>query len=137
MSGILAKLLRRHERNQDPTTMSATEKSALIDSLMGEAETLRQQNADYAKALSERLAGNYQLHLNERPDGTGFFYGTFRDETDSSHRVDVMPPRDIWSGDFNAEAAHPTDWVVYLDGEEVQRASSIGALSVLAAPSGE
>lgn len=77
------------------------------------------------------------LVAHTRPDGTGFFYGTFSDETDNSHRVDVMPPRDIWSGDFNAEAAHPTDWVVYLDGEEVQRASSIEALSVLAVPRGE
>jgi hypothetical protein len=133
MSGILAKLLRQKEHSSgDVANMSASEKSILIESLTGEAEKLRQQNADYAKALSVRLAGNYQVTLNERPDGTGFVYGIFYDATDNSHRVDVMPPRDVWSGDFNSEAAHPTDWVVYLAGEEVQRAASIGGLSVLA-----
>lgn len=125
MSNHFADLLRKTLTSGDITP-------ATVDSLMSALEQRDERNKVFSRELITQLAGNHRLTLNERPDGSGFFYGDFHDENDTPARVDVMPPRPLWSGDFNAEAAHPTDWVVYLDGEEVQRAASIDGLSVLA-----
>ena len=62
------------------------------------------------------------LNLKPAPDGYGFIYGevTLGEER---HRVDIMPPVAEWSGDFKLEnySPHETDWVVYVDGEEIAR----------------
>jgi len=130
MSGLIAKLLRQNGWVQG-ATMEATEKSALVDTILAQAEVAGEQNKDYARQLERQLAGNHAVKLSDRPDGSGFFYGDFRDESDTHYRVDVMPPRPLWSGDFGGEAADPEQWIVYVNGEEVERAPSIRALSVL------
>jgi len=65
-----------------------------------------------------------RLSLNARPDGFGYLYGTVRDDAGQSHDVNIMPPIAHWHGDLKLSgngAPHPTDWVVYLDGEEIAR----------------
>lgn len=64
------------------------------------------------------------LHLKPEPDGFGFLYGTLVDDAGQSHRVDIMPPLPFWHGDMKLTgegAPHPTDWVAFIDGEEVAR----------------
>lgn len=62
------------------------------------------------------------LTLSNRQDGYGFFYGTFR-AGETSHNVNVLPPKPEWCGDFILEGyePHDTDWILYADGEEVAR----------------
>lgn len=126
---ILGRLLRR---KSEIDLMTQSEKAAVVESLIADTEALAAANVDYARQLATQIGGNHKLVMNERPDGSGFFYGNFHDEGGTTYRVDVMPPKDIWSGDFGNEAAHDTQWVVYLNGEEVQRAESIDGLAVLA-----
>ena len=64
--------------------------------------------------------------LNHHPDGMGYLYGQLMSRDGEIYRVDIMPPEAEWSGDIRLTAAfapHPTDWVVYLDGEELARVS--------------
>lgn len=88
------------DKGASPSTLSGAERTALVDGALAAAEVLRRRNRVLSQQLSAHLAGNYRVTLNERPDGTAFFYGTFCDESAQSHRVEVMPPRDLWSGDF-------------------------------------
>lgn len=125
MSGLLAKLLRGKAATGEKPS------SGDLETLLAQAEAVTAQNAGYARQLATQIGGNHKLVMNERPDGQGFFYGSFYDEGDTTYRVDVMPPKAIWSGDFGSDAAHETQWVVYLNGEEVQRAETIDGLSVL------
>ena len=67
------------------------------------------------------------LVLKPEPDGFGFLYGTITAPNGVTIRVDIMPPLPHWRGDIklNGEGApHPTDWVVFWDGEEVARVTA-------------
>lgn len=63
--------------------------------------------------------------LKDTPDGFGFIYGVYRDGEDS-HRVDILPPINHWNGDIQLSGykPHKTDWILFIDGEEVARATS-------------
>ena len=68
-----------------------------------------------------------RLSLNARPDGYGYLYGTILDDPGQSHTVNIMPPIPHWNGDLKLSgdgAPHATDWVIYLDGEEIVRAKN-------------
>lgn len=65
-----------------------------------------------------------KLSLKSEPDGFGFIYGTLSDGGEHTWRVDIMPPLPCWRGDMKMQgsfAPHATDWVVYLDGDEIAR----------------
>jgi hypothetical protein len=65
-----------------------------------------------------------QLDLNPRPDGMGWIYGMLYDDNGNSYRVNIMPPQGEWNGHFPPGpeyTPHATDWVVYIDGEEIAR----------------
>ena len=62
------------------------------------------------------------LDLKPMPDGYGFIYGeAYRG--DDHHTINVLPPERYWQGQFRLEGhePHETDWVLYIDGEEVAR----------------
>jgi hypothetical protein len=64
------------------------------------------------------------LKLKPEPDGLGFIYGTADVGDGYLYRVNIMPPLPYWRGDIKMDgefAPHATDWVVYLDGEEIAR----------------
>ena len=63
------------------------------------------------------------LELKGVPDGFGFIYGRYVDDAGDSWRVDVLPPLPLWRGQIKLESTppHPTDWIVYVDGEEIAR----------------
>jgi hypothetical protein len=72
------------------------------------------------------------LKLNPEPDGYGFLYGTLSDG-DETHRVDVLPPVTHWCGHIKLPnyEPHATDWIVYVNGEEiahVSRREDLGAM---------
>jgi hypothetical protein len=75
------------------------------------------------------------LSLNPRPDGYGYLYGTLVTE-EGRFRVDIMPPRPHWRGDVMLDDCrpHPTDWVVFVDGEEIARVAQIDNLAATIAP---
>lgn len=66
------------------------------------------------------------LKLKERPDGFGFIYGEYQ-----NHNVNIMPPKSLWEGDMVLEGyePHETDWVLYLDGEEIGRVTKQNQLT--------
>lgn len=127
MSGILAKLLRDKVVAGNDLALSGDQ----LETLLAQAEAATAQNAGYARQLAAQIGGNHKLVMNERPDGSGFFYGNFYDEGGTTYRVDVMPPKHIWSGDCGIDAADDMHWIVYLNGDEVQRAKTIAGLVVL------
>ncbi|MGD9670778.1 MAG: hypothetical protein AB7U75_17320 [Hyphomicrobiaceae bacterium] len=63
-----------------------------------------------------------EIDLKARPDGYGFEYGVAR-RGGRILNINVMPPQAHWDGDFELEGyePHPTDWVLYIEGEEVAR----------------
>ena len=63
------------------------------------------------------------LTLKPEPDGLGYLYGQYIDESGQRFRVDVMPPKSHWCGDIKPteNPPHQTDWVIYADGEELGR----------------
>lgn len=63
-----------------------------------------------------------KLTLKPHPDGFGFIYGEVV-VGDGARRVNIMPPRTAWRGDFALPGygPHATDWVIYLDDEEIGR----------------
>lgn len=64
------------------------------------------------------------LELNSRSDGFGYLYGGYTTGAGERFRVDIMPPKEHWQGDLvpSENPPHLTDWVIYIDGEEVARA---------------
>ncbi len=65
-----------------------------------------------------------ELHIKPEPDGLGFLYGTLIDAEGTHHRIDIMPPLPHWRGDFKLTgegSPHATDWVAFVDGEEIAR----------------
>lgn len=72
------------------------------------------------------MTHGYQLHIKPEADGFGFLYGTLSDGVGAGCRVDIMPPLPHWHGSImltGEGAPHPTDWVVYVDGNEIARVS--------------
>lgn len=65
---------------------------------------------------------NIDFNLKPMPDGFGFLYGELH-KGDEHHRLDIMPPLPHWQGDVMMDdyGPHETDWVVYVDGEEIAR----------------
>lgn len=63
-----------------------------------------------------------KLTLKPEPDGYGFIYGDLY-IGDAHHTVNIMPPEHEWRGQIRLDgyAPHPTDWVIYVDGDEVAR----------------
>ena len=63
------------------------------------------------------------LSLKPQPDGCGFLYGDYIDGADQRHRIDIMPPAALWSGDFRPTnpPPHEMDWVIYCNGQELAR----------------
>ncbi len=132
MSASIAKVLAR--RNLSPAALAiATDRAALVEGLMAEAQALDAQNREFSRQLSHQLAGNAdRVELSELPDGIGMFYGSYVNAEGERRRLDVMPPRELWLGDFGADAADADNWLVMLDGEELARAASVGALPTIA-----
>ena len=69
MSGFLANFLR--DKAIDVAGLAPSQRAALIEQAMAQAEAQREQNRTFAAELTRALAGNYEFTLNERPDGTG------------------------------------------------------------------
>jgi len=80
--------------------------------------------------MSEIKKHGGQLDLNPAPDGYGFIYGTYVDG-DDFYRINIMPPAHQWAGDIKLDGyePHDTDYVLYVDGEEVGRVRQIDQLT--------
>ena len=71
------------------------------------------------------------LSLKARPDGFGYIYGIYVDAAGQHWRVDIMPPVAAWRGDMKMSAPYgpdASDWVVWLDGEELCRCRKVDEL---------
>jgi hypothetical protein len=68
---------------------------------------------------------SHRLDLKPEPDGFGYIYGTLVADDGEVYRVNVLPPASEWRGDMRpgADLPHASDWIVYLDGEEIARVS--------------
>ena len=66
------------------------------------------------------------INLKAMPDGFGFIYGDGIDARGDSRRINIMPRLPYWRGDIKLDTngPHATDWVLYVDGDEVARALS-------------
>jgi len=69
--------------------------------------------------------------LRPEPDAYGFLYGEVVSERGETLRVDVMPPEAEWRGQVRLEGfePHATEWVVFVEGEEIARVSSQNEIS--------
>ena len=65
----------------------------------------------------------YNMKIKAQPDEFGFVYGIATDGEGNAIRVDIMPPKKAWHGGTMLQGfcPHESDWVVYLDGQEVCR----------------
>lgn len=72
------------------------------------------------------MATKPRLELKPEQDGMGYFYGTLDVGADHVYRVDVLPPLSEPRPYFvmTSERMHPTDWIIYLDGEEIARVAA-------------
>ena len=66
-----------------------------------------------------------KLELKSDQDGMGFWYGSCLDHEGKRRRVDILPPKSEPRPHFviSHSLMHETDWIVYLDGEEIARLS--------------
>ncbi|KUO56042.1 MAG: hypothetical protein APF80_12440 [Alphaproteobacteria bacterium BRH_c36] len=67
---------------------------------------------------------NTRIELSSMPDGYGFIYGqAWRGE--QHFNINVLPPVSQWSGQMRLPnyEPHATDWILYVDGEEIARVS--------------
>ena len=64
-----------------------------------------------------------KLELKSDQDGMGFWYGSCLDHEGKRRRVDILPPKSEPRPHFviSHSLMHETDWIVYLDGEEIGR----------------
>jgi hypothetical protein len=67
-----------------------------------------------------------KVNLKPTPDGFGFIYGEGIDASGDTRRIDIMPPLPYWRGDIRLDnnGPHPTEWVLYVDGDEIARSPS-------------
>lgn len=70
------------------------------------------------------MTDQVRLDLKAEPDGFGFYYGTAEMPDGEILHVNVLPPKDQWRGQIYMKnlQPHETDWVLFVDGEEVARA---------------
>lgn len=63
------------------------------------------------------------VRLSQEPDGYGFIYGKAWDEQGAIHDVNILPPIGEWRGQSRLQGFEPdaSDWIPYLDGEEIAR----------------
>jgi hypothetical protein len=63
------------------------------------------------------------VRLSREPDGYGFIYVKVWDEQGAIHEVNILPPKSEWRGQTMLKGfePHSSDWILYLDGEEVAR----------------
>ncbi len=61
------------------------------------------------------------LDLRPEPDCMGYLYGRLLLPDGDSRRVDVLPPRPFWRGQNEPSGLDPTQWIIYVDGEEIAR----------------
>ena len=68
------------------------------------------------------------VNLSHDQDGYGFYYGHVKRGDDLVCNVNLLPPAPQWSGDIKMEGyePHPTEWIVFADGEELARISERG-----------
>ena len=66
------------------------------------------------------------VRLAPEPDGYGFISGKLWDEEGTIHDVNILPPAAEWRGQSRLAGfePHASDWILYLDGEEVARVGS-------------
>lgn len=66
------------------------------------------------------------LLLNSSADSSGWLVASYETADGESVRVDVMPPKDTWNGGsyYAGFEPHETEWVIYIDGDEVDRVLS-------------
>ena len=66
------------------------------------------------------------VRLAPKPDGYGFIYGKVWDEEGAIHDVNILPPAAEWCGQSRLAGfePHASDWILYLDGEEIARLRS-------------
>lgn len=69
------------------------------------------------------MAGKLRLELKPMPDGFGYLYGQVFTPDGNAIRVDILPPVAEWRGDIKPgpDTPHPTDWIVYANGDEIAR----------------
>ena len=70
-----------------------------------------------------------KLDLNPVPISYGFIYGQAHRDT-GYHNVNVLPPKNRWYGQMKLDGyePHETDWILYVDGEEVARVKERGSV---------
>ena len=68
------------------------------------------------------MTRSYRIAFKPEQDGMGYFYGTL-ERGDEHHRIDLLPPKSEPKPFFvmSTEHMHDTDWIVYVDGEEIAR----------------
>ena len=72
------------------------------------------------------------VELKPEPDGMGYLYGRLLLPNGDSRRLDVLPPRPFWRGQAAPDGIHPTQWIIYVDGEEIARVERREQISELA-----
>lgn len=78
-----------------------------------------------------------RLELKPEPDGFGYVYGQVFAPDGNVYRVDIMPPIAEWRGGIKLSgqgAPHATDWVIYMNGEEIARVSKRGDIAPALTP---
>ncbi|MFT5508989.1 MAG: hypothetical protein ACI89J_002066 [Hyphomicrobiaceae bacterium] len=68
------------------------------------------------------------ITFENRPDDHGFIQGCAVDSNGREREVSVMPPASEWSGKTKLANYEPDEdeFLVYLDGEEIGRADTLG-----------
>lgn len=66
------------------------------------------------------------LNLKPEPDGMGYIYGIYTASDGTTSRVDILPPASEPKPCFviGDERRHATDWIVFVDGEEIARVAT-------------
>ena len=67
------------------------------------------------------MAGNVRLELKPDPDGFDYRYGEAVTTDGKVYRVNILPPLTHWRGDIKPGEIDATQWIVYIDGDEVAR----------------
>ena len=76
-----------------------------------------------------------EIALKPEPDGLGYRYGTATRADGATWRIDIIPPEPAWRGQIKQTgqfAPHASDYVLYVDGQEVARDTSLSAVTTAA-----
>ena len=84
------------------------------------------------RIITQRGRSRVEINLKAMPDGFGFIYGEGVDARGETRRINIMPPLPYWRGDIKLDTnePHASDWVLYVDGDEVARALSRAELEM-------